>query len=609
MDDRSARKNIGARLKQARKARTQSQREFAADIDMPLPSYRDYEGGKRVPGGDALRRLARAGIDTHWLLTGEPAAGGEQAAMVSEARGDYRAQPGPRGAAREPAAMRAPFYPIVYVRGYAATMSEIEATTADPYMGFNLGSTKLRQDADKNPVKFIFESPVLRLIKDHGYVDAFHHGGADYEPGTAPARSIWVFRYYERVSESLGTGERAPIEEFAARLRRFILEVRDAICGDDPEARDAFNVHLVAHSMGGLVCRTYLQNICRHGAPDPDDNEALELTGKGAGRHYVDKVYTYATPHNGIDFTDVNVPNPGGLDLLQLGNFNRERMRRYLRSDAANDLDGAFPPERFFCFVGSNYKDYSAFWGLSKHLTGTASDGLVMMANAWVKDAPRAVAHRSHSGPYGIVNSESGYQNLRRFLFGNLRITATLRADELPLPEPVQEKKDAGHTIRGSYHFDVACRVRGAATYLLHERRYDQESAIVKTYDELTKEHKPVYLFTGYLLEQARRAGDTALKFAIDVAVRVPVFEIDRRFWFDEHVEGFLYQDTLSFAVRSGTIRYGLASQHGLGETPKRAEVADAGDGAREVAFPVETPKKARPGFRGVLNLRVEPWS
>jgi hypothetical protein len=39
-----------------------------------------------------------------------------------------------------------PFYPIVYVRGYAATMEDIENTVATPYMGFNLGSTKIRQD-------------------------------------------------------------------------------------------------------------------------------------------------------------------------------------------------------------------------------------------------------------------------------------------------------------------------------------------------------------------------------------------------------------------------------------------------------------------------------
>ena len=31
-----------------------------------------------------------------------------------------------------------PYYPIIYVRGFAATQGEIEETSATPYMGFNL---------------------------------------------------------------------------------------------------------------------------------------------------------------------------------------------------------------------------------------------------------------------------------------------------------------------------------------------------------------------------------------------------------------------------------------------------------------------------------------
>ena len=62
----------------------------------------------------------------------------------------------------------APYYPIIYVRGYAATMGEIENTVATPYMGFNLGSTKIRQDYDGDIVPFVFESPLIRLMKDEG---------------------------------------------------------------------------------------------------------------------------------------------------------------------------------------------------------------------------------------------------------------------------------------------------------------------------------------------------------------------------------------------------------------------------------------------------------
>ncbi|NVK40438.1 MAG: hypothetical protein HWE39_04275 [Oceanospirillaceae bacterium] len=286
--------------------------------------------------------------------------------------------------------IEAPYYPIIYVRGYAATMQEVEDTTADPYMGFNRGSTLLRQDYTKRPRKFIFESPLLRLIKDHHYEDAYRHGNDEYRPGEAAARSIWVFRYYEKVSSSLGSGQRRSMEQFGADLRAFILRVRDAVCATD-QARKAFRVHLVAHSMGGLVCRCYLQQICRAGAPDPTDNPGLELVPGKPNDSLVEKVFTYGTPHNGIDILGINVPDIGAFDRLQLGNFDRDRIRDYLGlSDrqGANELGDAFPPERFFCFIGSNYRDYKAFFGLARQTTGPLSDGLVLMENAWVRGAP-----------------------------------------------------------------------------------------------------------------------------------------------------------------------------------------------------------------------------
>jgi len=101
-DHGNDRESIGARLRRTRQARSQSQRAFAEAMDMPLPSYRDYEGGKRMPGGEALRRLAGVGIDTHWLLTGEdlaaPTAG---PAMAHDTRGTYRTH-GPDGSANGP---------------------------------------------------------------------------------------------------------------------------------------------------------------------------------------------------------------------------------------------------------------------------------------------------------------------------------------------------------------------------------------------------------------------------------------------------------------------------------------------------------------------------
>lgn len=509
--------------------------------------------------------------------------------------------------------MQAPYYPIIYVRGFAATMSEIDDTTADPYMGFNIGSSVLRQDHKKDPVRFFFESPLLRLIKDHEYTDAFAKGGyidddKDTVPGSVPERSIWVFRYYERASELLGNGQRVSMEQFALDLRKFILKVRKATCGDDPKKKASFKVHLVAHSMGGLVCRCYLQNICRHGAPRELDDTDLELVRGEASPNYVDKLFTYGTPHKGIEFLGVNVPSLGPLDRFQVSNFDRDRMREYLRISApsveVNDLDGAFEPSRCFCFIGSNYRDYQAFYSLSKRVTGPASDGLVMMANAYTKDSPRAVAHRSHSGHFGLVNSESGYQNLRRFLFGNVCIIAQLYVDRVDLPPGVQEKFDNGAEVRGSYHFDTSMSVRAGPNYVLNERAYAQESALFHTHQELMHERKPVYLFTGYLTKDARKASDRALMFQIKLGVRVPLFEIDKRFWFDEHFEGFMYEEQISVAIREETIRYGFSQRNGIGNATHMADV-DEENGVRRVSVPIGTAVNARPGFAGRLELTV----
>ena len=65
------------------------------------------------------------------------------------------------------------YLPIIYVRGYAGSQGAVESTVDRPYYGFNLGSTQVRTGPDGDPDFFIFESPLVRLIKDHGYTDPF----------------------------------------------------------------------------------------------------------------------------------------------------------------------------------------------------------------------------------------------------------------------------------------------------------------------------------------------------------------------------------------------------------------------------------------------------
>src|SRR5580765_6111347 len=330
----------------------------------------------------------------------------------------------------------APYHPIIYVRGFAGTQGEIEDTVGDPYMGFNIGSTKSRQVWDGKMRRYYFESPLVRLKdepiwKATGQVpvpsidryDDVYVNGEDLtaphpEDATKPMRSdialpyqsIAILRYYDDASADFGDGDAHPIEQFAKGLSDLILRLRTLVCRtgkhplrvdevlDNGVAEQDFKVYLVAHSMGGLVCRAFLQN---------------PALGSPEARKAVDKVFTYATPHNGIDLRVVrNVP--GWSALGEATNFNRDRMAAYLglpkRAEVVSEIVG-FAPERVFNLVGTNPADYLVAKGLSSWAVGDASDGLVRMENATTfatvggqrVESPRAYVHRSHSGQYGIV--------------------------------------------------------------------------------------------------------------------------------------------------------------------------------------------------------------
>ena len=192
-------------------------------------------------------------------------------------------------------------------------------------MGFNLGSTRIRQVHTGDVQSHVFESPLIRLMKDHGYVDAYHDGQI-LPQGPVCSRSIWIFRYYDVVDEDFGDGERKEIEFHARKLGDFLLHVRGAVL-EQNEDPGHFRAYLVAHSMGGLICRCYLQNP---GIPDINGNTGA---AKNACTLGVDKVFTYGTPHGGIEFRRGLGWMEGMRDFIDMnnsGNFGPRRMREFL---------------------------------------------------------------------------------------------------------------------------------------------------------------------------------------------------------------------------------------------------------------------------------------
>ncbi len=359
-----------------------------------------------------------------------------------------------------PTSAQHPYHPIIYVRGFAATQGEIEETVADPCMGFKIGSTKVRMTLTDDVKRFYSEYPLVRLMHDHGYEDVFVDGEDLVEDQSTepplPYRSIILYRYYDEASKYFGDGKTPPIEHFAKGLGNLILRLREKICANtyNQVTPKDFRVYLVAHSMGGLICRTFLQNT-----------KLSSAEAHGA----VDKLFTYATPHNGMDMRIVR-NMPGLIAFGDINNLNRERMAKYLALPKGDDVSVVknFPPERIFNLVGTNPGDYNVAGGTSVWAAGDASDGLVRIENATThgpgpdgKDmnSPRAFVHRSHLGHYGIVNSEEGYQNLTRFLFGELRVDGILDIDDITLPREIQKAHENGVrcTRRTSSRLRLAC--------------------------------------------------------------------------------------------------------------------------------------------------------
>lgn len=521
-----------------------------------------------------------------------------------------------------------PYHPIIYVRGFAATQSEIDEAVADPYMGFNVGSTKSRVAWTGDVKRFFFESPLVRLMGDHKYKDVFVEGddlmAVERADHPVPYRCIVIYRYYDEASQDFGTGKGAPpIEHFANGLNDLIIRLRDKVCANPANGMTPkdFRVHLVAHSMGGLICRSFLQNT---------------KIGSAEARAAVDKLFTYATPHNGIDMRIVrNIP--GWLSFGDVNNFNRDKMAEYLDVPKGDDVSVVknFPPERIFNLVGTNPRDYNVAGGISAWAAGDASDGLVRLENATTHglgtdgadvSSPRAFVNRSHSGQYGIVNSEEGYQNLTRFLFGSLRVDGILDIDDITLPLEVQKAFDDGKTVRASYQFEIAASVRGCQ-WQMTRREVRENSAIFRSYNDLFPGNAGTtrapdramspHLFSVFLDSRKSVKKSKSVSFAFDLKVLVPDYEVDGVLFTRRHYEGgFIYRELILVeafpdekAPSGWRVRYGYQDIN-PGKPGVDAEVLPliSGDVTAGFTFGIPIEQKTRPGLRGTLRINAVPW-
>jgi hypothetical protein len=285
-------------------------------------------------------------------------------------------------------------------------------------------------------------------------------------------------------------------------------------------------------------------------------------------KRHVDKFFTYATPHNGIDVGGFNVPS--WLTANDMSNFNRDYMAKYLAIDAAQYQETkrvdwipetAFPSRKIFCLVGTNRMDYEPAMGLSRAFAGHGSDGLVRIENAVVcnANAPEATAnptakafvYRAHSGYFGIVNSEEAYQNLTRFLFGDLRIDIWLDIEALRLPKAVQDDAK-GKTVDALYQVEVLAAPRGKLWYLTRRVAEEDSVACLRHEDWVANPARGrMHLSTAFLSRRFKTdPTEPSLSYIVTVGVRVPDYEVGGALWTKHHYEGsYLFRGSVLMSI------------------------------------------------------------
>jgi len=344
--------------------------------------------------------------------------------------------------------------PLILIRGFGGLGIEDEKRVA--YQGFNDGTVYPKKRGDN----YIYEGMIIKFMKSAwqyqdatnvvGYFptpvvsspgvphnlrdlpDDFFYQPAGSEasvqplykvvvdPGMAltirdkqktrdPARTLWVFRYYDLNDRTF--------QLYGRVLVRLIDFIRGLAGEGTGEKHRAPKVNIIAHSMGGLIVREAIQR-------------SYPESGRSADA-FINKVVTLGTPHQGIAFQVLS--RWIGIDAKdELDHFSPEFQQDPANPVAFAKLADHFDPRRFLTVVGTNYKSYGvkiSTWANRLFSAGeefgtnyNRSDGLVKQRHAQIPGAPRTFVHKCHGGDDSLVTSREAFEIATRFFFGNLRV-------------------------------------------------------------------------------------------------------------------------------------------------------------------------------------------
>jgi hypothetical protein len=341
--------------------------------------------------------------------------------------------------------------PVILVRGFGGL--NVDEAKKVAYQGFNDGTVY----PGKRGENYIYEGLVLRFLKSHyGYQDAtnvvgyyakpitdqldklppelqdidpsFFTGRIVIDVGMArhllrdvadPARTVWVFRYYDLDDRN--------IRVYGDALMR-VIDFIGALARQKG-ATSPQKVNIIAHSLGGLVVREAVQASYPGRAKKWTDDGAIGAQPASAD-DAINKIVTLGTPHKGISF-DI-IQNWIGQAADELNHFDPDYQKNPANADSYLHFGEHFPVERLLTVVGTNYHTYGVeaasllnrFFSIAGEygLNYNRSDGLVKQDSAQIPDAPRTFVHKCHGGVDSLVTSREAFEVATRFFLGNVRV-------------------------------------------------------------------------------------------------------------------------------------------------------------------------------------------
>jgi virulence-associated protein VagC len=190
-----------------------------------------------------------------------------------------------------------------------------------------------------------------------------------------------------------------------------------------------------------------------------------------------------------------------------------------------------------------------------------------------------------------------------------------MQVDAVRLPEALQAQADE---VEALYQFELLARPRGKRWYL-SRRTAEEDSPACRTHAQLTRQQASggnlVYLSTAFLANRAKVSQqDRSLAYAMDLAVRVPDYQLRKRFWPDQHFEGsHLLRDGLLISLEpplqpggEWRILHSWESQH-VGQATQALSYQALADGGLRLELPLPS-AGLTPGLDGKVVLIVSAW-